>query len=75
MPPGRWRSAERNDAGAAFVIELDLVLGASQPMACMTVSRGLPMSFTSLVVLMAPFSASAAQTNPAASPICMTPDN
>lgn len=71
----RNTSTERNNAAAALLHDHDLVLGASQPTACMTVLRGLSMVLMSLAVLSGPFSASVAQTNPAASPISMTPDS
>lgn len=48
---------------------------ASQPMACMTLSRGSPTALISLAIGIVPFSESMHQTTPATSPIDATHDS
>ena len=66
------RFAERYHA-AATVLEMSILSSrASQPRACMTLSRGSPIALTSLAIVMVPFSERVHQTTPAISPIDAT---
>ncbi len=74
-PETGTRLAEGDGARAAVFFDVDFIFGASQPRACMTVSRGASTSLTSLARVWGPLCDKTCHTAPAVWPISATHDS